>query len=237
MSKQQDLKTLNLSEEQNRKIYIQYILSTTVYRYNQAVSYLQEALNYYHQNDIHKHCYSSMCMDAIEFNLCMITNLIGDSQDTSISYFKYRNICRKKNYPLSDITKEEEDSIKNFNRKRNFIMHCAESVLVTHLKQYTEKGFLNLDNPSFFTEIHVPNYEYIDSQYLYRILYGFSISLKEIEHIIKNCIYKEYFKLCGSFELKILSCPIMTADVDDAMKEAAYKIQKITTEVPESWIN
>ena len=101
----------------------------------------------------------------IELHNCILLNVLGDLQDTSISYLKYRNFCKKKNYSCIELNEDEENILSQLNRERNFCNHIPESILTEDI--YKIKNDPNLYNKqdAIFNNVYVVNYEYIDRSY------------------------------------------------------------------------
>ena len=83
-----------------------------------------------------------------------VLNLIGDSQDNSISYKKFRDIlAKRKNKNTLDFEIRELDEktvllINDLNKMRNWINHVPESLLVSQIKLIDEGNLCKHDvNP------------------------------------------------------------------------------------------
>ena len=90
-----------------------------------------------------------------------LLNVIGDLQDSSLSYYKFRELIKKKKKKktLSFEMREIEDDILKIlvgiNRARNFQNHEPESLITAEAKMIDEKQLL----PVEYNPIEIINYE------------------------------------------------------------------------------
>ena len=105
----------------------------------------------------------------VETNLL---NVIGDLQDSSLSYYKFRNIIskrKKKNSLTFEIRDIEDDCIeilKNFNLNRNFQNHMPESLITTEDKMIKEQKLCPIEiNPIPIISYHSCTLEFLADMY------------------------------------------------------------------------
>lgn len=104
-----------------------------------------------------------------------LLNLLGDSQTTSISYFKYRQQIQKRikrgsvDIQLAIISPEVSELMSEFNKRRNWTNHVPESLLIAEMDM-VQAGTREFPmNPVEITHYHVVTYEYFEDLYLSNI--------------------------------------------------------------------
>lgn len=121
-------KQFPLSDKENCKIYLCRIISTCELCLDRLKIYnnkMKDVLDQYAPNGlIPQETYSELCDMASNIE-CYLLNILGDSQSSSISYFKYRNEVEKQkkkgNLPdvqLSPIDSELEEIL--YSRVKTF---------------------------------------------------------------------------------------------------------------------
>ena len=101
-----------------------------------------------------------------------LLNIIGDLQDSSLSYYKFRNIVAKRkkkgilHFEVSDISEEVLDILKRFNSHRNFQNHIPESLITSEAKLMDTGKLTEIElNPCAIWFHEFCTLEFVDDMY------------------------------------------------------------------------
>lgn len=118
--------------------------------------------------------YGELC-DKTYNVMSYLLNLLGDSQTTSISYFKYRQQLQKRinrgsvDIPLATISPEVSELLSEFNKMRNWQNHVPESLLIAEMDMVQDGTMEFPMNPVEITHYRFVTYEYFEHLYLSNI--------------------------------------------------------------------
>jgi hypothetical protein len=141
-------------------------------RFKKYNSEAREVLNRQRGSDtISSDVYTDLC-DKTYNVMCYLLNLLGDSQKSSISYYKYRNQIQKRinsgntDIQLYAIPDEVSEIIGDFNKMRNWLNHIPESLLVAEM-ELVDNGSMKFPlNPVDIMHYNSVTYEYFEHLYL-----------------------------------------------------------------------
>lgn len=171
------LKQFSIMDNKSCIVYLHKIITTIDIQLNALKRHnkkLEELINYNIENSngtIKYEVYRDM-LDMISNPKSYLLNAIGDSQASSISYFKYRNIVKKlidrgvENISLSPLTEELEEYLNGFNRLRNWYNHIPESLLTSE-RELVNQGKLE---EQIFNPLYVYYYEDVAIEYVQDML-------------------------------------------------------------------
>lgn len=196
-----ELKQFPLTNKTNCIIYLQRIIATSelclgrLKKYNEDT---EKLLGEYNKEDIIPYKIYEIEKDKTANVICYLLNILGDSQSTSISYFKFRKQIErlaKKGvdgiiYTIfsDDIT----DLLADFNRMRNWQNHIPESLLMSEIELIKDGKFSShLKNPIELNIGQYVTYEYMED--LYNENVGFYKAARKLVQMCK----KDYSLLIG----------------------------------------
>ena len=128
-----------LDSRENCCLYLCRIISSCelcmdrLKKYNQKTAAI---LSGYQPTDLVPIDYYETMADQTSNIISYLANLLGDAQTSSISYFKYRNQIEKRinkgkhDIPLASIPQDTQSLLLEFNKRRNWMNHIPESLLV-----------------------------------------------------------------------------------------------------------
>ena len=230
------LKQLDLSDEDNRKIYLYKIISIVTKRLIKLDNYIVQIGDRLAKDEKIANSDADLYFELTEHHHSYLLNALGDLQDTSISYYKYRKYCEKKKYPIIQLSETEEEVLQSFNKERNFCNHIPESILV-------EDAFLIKNDPKVyknkefvFSNIGIVEYDYIDKDYFIKKHESIKRFYFGAKHMLE-CIINKLANLCQT-EITISNIPqeIHTITDENYEQKAAKNVQKIDYVIPDEWI-
>jgi len=168
-------KQFPLDSKENCCIYLCRIISSCELCMDRLKKYnaqTKSELEKYSQVDVVPYdIYSELC-DKTYNILSYLLNLLGDSQNSSISYFKYRQQIQKRinhgnlDIPLSEIEDDISDMMSEFNKMRNWQNHIPESLLIAEVAQMRAGKSDFPMNPVEIMQYKYVTYEYFEHLYL-----------------------------------------------------------------------
>ena len=231
------LKQVDLNDEYNRKVYLYKIITIVAQRLDKLEHYITKIGDPLSTLETVTNMEANKYFELIEHHHCYLLNVLGDLQDTSISYLKYRNFCKKKNYSCIELNEDEENILSQLNRERNFCNHIPESILTEDI--YKIKNDPNLYNKqdAIFNNVYVVNYEYIDRSYFIAKHESIKRFYFVVKHIL-SCIIKDLELLCNN---KVQIIPLVNnkhvVEDEKFVQKAAKNVQKIDYTIPDDWID
>lgn len=153
-------------------------------------------------------------------------NIIGDCQNTSISYFKYRKQIERlikagvKDIHLCNLEDETKQLLNQFNMNRNWQNHIPESLLTSEISLLDEKSLQ--DHPA--NPINVVYHNYVTFNY-FKDLYINSMGFYQETRTMHQVIKRDYSALIGehvniqriytdeALDLESLQAAKMSADI------------------------
>ena len=232
-----ELKQVNLSDPFNRKIYLYKIIQLLKSHCFSLENYINDIGEPLAKESQIKTESADLYFDLLDRHLCYIFNVLGDMQDTSISYKKYHTICQKKNYPCITFSQDEENFLSTNNKQRNFSNHIPEALLVEDIAKIKNDKKLIQKGNSIFSEIGVVRYEYVEKSYFIerhesaKKLYFGSMHMLE-------CAIKDLELLCNTdVILCLVKAEIQTSESGGYVQRAAENASKIHYKIPDSWID
>lgn len=154
-----------------------------------------------------------------------LVNLLGDSQASSISYFKYRSYIKKQvdrgnnDIPLYIASEKMEELLKEFNKKRNWLNHVPESLLVAEMSE------VDSGNMEFSMDpVEIVHYNYVTFE-KFEHLYLSNVEFYEDARSLIQVAKREYSMLMG----KTVKYPRTYTNKPDGMERtrAVIKSAKI----------
>jgi len=193
-------KQFPLDSRENCCIYLCRIISSCELCMDKLKKYNEQAktiLKLYEDKDVIPYdFYSEMC-DKTYSAIDYILNLLGDCQDSSISYFKYRKTIEKRinrgnfDITLLKINDEISDIMLELNKMRNWQNHVPESLLVSEIEMvHNGKMELPMD------PVKITHYTKVEHAY-YKHLYCSNILFYNNSRKIIQVAKKEYSLLMG----------------------------------------
>lgn len=194
-----ELKIFPLDSRENCCIYLCRIITTAeicldrLKRYNQESKTVLENCS---GSTLKKEIYEDIS-DKTGNTRNYLLNILGDSQDASISYFKYRYVLRKRakkgSAPciLLDIGDEAEKCLSYFNKERNFQNHVPEAILVAEQELVNANKMFFPMNPA-----EIIKYEFVEKEVfedLDKVNHNFLLTARMIVQAAK----REYSTLMG----------------------------------------
>ncbi len=198
MGKEQ--KQFQLDSKENCCIYLCRIISSCELCMDKLEKYNNEAIqvlkDYIGQQTIPYDVYGDMCDKSCHVTSYLL-NLLGDCQKTSISYFKYRDMMKKrikkgnKDVSLAEMDDETSEILTNFNRMRNWQNHVPESLLIAETEMIKAGTLTWETDPVIITK-----YKYVEYEY-YKDMIDTNISFFEVSKKLINVVKKDYALLMG----------------------------------------
>ena len=223
-------KQFPLDSKENCCIYLLRIITTAekcfikLKRYN---SQAKEILDKY-ESTVPYDVYSEF-VDKTSGVISYLLNIIGDSQEKSISYFKYRKKAKRlmdnqvDNVIIAELSNEIQELLMDFNKMRNWYNHIPESLLITEQDLIKQgKAYEQRHNPIELYLYHDVTYEYFND------LYNKNIEFYKVARELIHAAKIDYSYLIGesiTVERKYLDDPIRINQLDIAKKSA--KVQGI----------
>lgn len=235
-----DLKQVDLNIEDNRSIYLYKIILIVRERMRRLEGYIigigEELLR---ENDHKNIPYEDAMLyfDATDHLHCYLLNVLGDSQNTSISYFKYRNFCKKKKYRCVELDDETEAFLIELNKERNFCNHIPESILIEDIQKIMNDSDIQKDKISFFKNNNQIIHDSVEYDYFNLKHEGIKRFYFGVKHVLEYII-KDNELILGS-QIKCntrIKGPLKKVEVDYVLR-AAKNVQKIDGTIPDKWID
>ncbi|WP_079495758.1 hypothetical protein [Maledivibacter halophilus] len=167
-----------------------------------------------------------MYVDLLSNNTSYLLNLIGDQQNSSISYKKFRYIIdrriKKKSlkFEIREIDEEVNKILCDLNKMRNWFNHVPESLLLSEIELIRE-GKLNSHKLQPI-EIYYPTYCSLNVvKDLYETSFGFYNICRKIHQNAK----KDYSSLIGK------SVTINRISIDEPKTMEYFEATKLSSDV------
>lgn len=188
-------KQFQLNSKENCCIYLHKIITSSELCMDKFKVYNKEAksvLEHYEGKKVLPYDkYSTMC-DKTYNLISYLLNLLGDAQGSSISYFKYRKVIEKRikngniDIPIYSIDDDVKELLQEFNKKRNWLNHVPESLLISEMKIVNSGDAIFPRDP-----IEIYHYKSVEYEY-YKHLYLSNLTFcNEAKSIIQS-VKKEY---------------------------------------------
>ncbi|MCM0626613.1 hypothetical protein M5J14_19125 [Lysinibacillus sp. OL1_EC] len=171
--------------------------------------------------------------DKTQFVENKILNLLGDMQNDSMSYNKFKRKLVKRNIEvkqlIGEIPNELSEMLNEMNNSRNWGLHEPESLLNAHLENIKEfwpkeelERYLNNFNP-----IYIAKFNKYEGHWLLSLYHSCFHSLENYKEIY-NYIIKDYEILSGNKDVQIVFNEAGTRPfkLDIKIPETSMKIQK-----------
>lgn len=155
--------------------------------------------------------------------ICYLANLLGDAQTSSISYFKYRKLIEKRiknkllDIPLAPMPEEVQQLLTEFNKRRNWLNHIPESLLIAELELIRTHKFDLPTDPVTITHYKSVTYEYFQD------LLNSNKSFYEEARKVIQAAKKDYSLLMGRtilYPRRYSDSPVGIAKLEAARKSA-----------------
>jgi hypothetical protein len=199
------LKSFRLESKSEYQVYLREIITRMdkcIIKYkrhlNKLETYIKKCKNKDAEKAIVKYEDYSEFVDLISGVDSYLLNLIGDQQNESISYKKFRSIIEKRknkgslDFDIDDLDTETLELLKNINKLRNWANHVPESLLMSEIKLIREGKFLDQTlNP---IEVYYPNY---CTMAVIEDLLKSSKSFYEVSRFIHQRAKKDYSQIIG----------------------------------------
>lgn len=167
------LKTYQLEEKENYIYYLYQLICRCYKLLKKQDKYLSDLSDYITasqtQDILKKPCYVDIPYDVYGDFLSLqasvethLLNTIGDMQNSSLSYYKFRNLIRKKenkktlNFSMPELPENIWTILKRFNEARNFQNHQPESLITAEAKLVVDKKLQQVQ----YNPIQIINYEH-----------------------------------------------------------------------------
>lgn len=196
-----EMKQFPLTNKVNCIIYLQRIIATAemcldkLKYYNQQ---MKEILDNYSENDKIPHSIYSEVNDKTANVMCYLLNILGDSQKTSISYFKYRQqverLCKKEieGIAYTPFPEQIQELAQDFNKMRNWQNHIPESLLTSEIEMIKEgKSLPHTQNP-----IELNKHLYVSVDFM-KDLYNSNLGFYKAARKLVQYSKKDYSLLIG----------------------------------------
>ena len=228
-------KQFPLDSKENCCVYLCRIISSCELCMDKLKDYNQQIksdLDKYSKDDLIPYNICSEHTDKAYNVISYLVNLLGDCQKTSISYYKYRKEISKRikrgnsDIPLVEISQETTELMNEFNKKRNWLNHTPESLLIAEMELVKEgKMYFPMD-PVEITHYYNVTYEYFEHLYLSNN--EFYKNSRQIIQVAK----RDYSLLMGkSIEYpRVYLTKPLGVDKSEASKKSA-KIQGLQSEL------
>lgn len=216
-----NMKRFELKDKVEYEIYLHELITRMYICINKQKKYLKKLHSYIEVLKVKnpnksmeeieaKHDDYSEFVDMISNIESNALNLMGDNQQTSISYVKFRDIIYKKKkkgtlkFEIRDLDEKTIDLMKDINRARNWANHVPESLLAAELKLIKEGKLKNHSrNPITIASYSNCTLEYMQS------LYDNSNNFLKLMIKIHQNMKKDYSCLIGE-NVKIVRTNIST---------------------------
>lgn len=228
-------KQFPLDSKENCCVYLCRIISSCELCMDKLKDYNQQIksdLEKYSKDDLIPYNIYSEHTDKAYNVISYLVNLLGDCQKTSISYYKYRKEISKRikrgnsDVPLVEISQETTELMNEFNKKRNWLNHTPESLLIAEMELVKEgKMYFPMD-PVEIGHYNNVTYEYFEHLYLSNN--EFYKNSRQIIQVAK----RDYSLLMGkSIEYpRVYLTKPLGVDKSEASKKSA-KIQGLQSEL------
>lgn len=228
-------KQFPLDSKENCCVYLCRIISSCELCMDKLKDYNQQIksdLEKYSKDDLIPYNIYSEHTDKAYNVISYLVNLLGDCQKTSISYYKYRKEISKRikrgnsDIPLVEISQETTELMNEFNKKRNWLNHTPESLLIAEMELVKEgKMYFPMD-PVEIGHYNNVTYEYFEHLYLSNN--EFYKNSRQIIQVAK----RDYSLLMGkSIEYpRVYLTKPLGVDKSEASKKSA-KIQGLQSEL------
>lgn len=228
-------KQFPLDSKDNCCVYLCRIISSCELCMDKLKDYNQQIksdLEKYSKDDLIPYNIYSEHTDKAYNVISYLVNLLGDCQKTSISYYKYRKEISKRikrgnsDIPLVEISQETTELMNEFNKKRNWLNHTPESLLIAEMELVKEgKMYFPMD-PVEIGHYNNVTYEYFEHLYLSNN--EFYKNSRQIIQVAK----RDYSLLMGkSIEYpRVYLTKPLGVDKSEASKKSA-KIQGLQSEL------
>ena len=143
-------------------------------------------------------------VDLLSRRFCYILNLMGDRQETSLSYYKFRQMIKRyKNrktleFEIRDIDEEIDKLLKEFNLQRNWQNHVPESLLTSTIKMmgHDIREDQTVINPLIIKEFNYCTLELIKDLYNGQVVF-YDQTMKVLRSMKKDysCLIGETMKI------------------------------------------
>ena len=190
-------KQFPLDSKENCIIYLVRIISSCEKCMDRLKLYNREGKNilekYYKSDTIPYDVYADL-LDKSANVMSYLLNLLGDAQDSSISYFKFRKVVLKRQIievtllPLDNIV---QSLLEDFNKMRNWQNHIPESLLIAELDEIKAKKMSLTTDPVKLIMYKTVSYNYFKD--LIETNKNFYVAARKIIQAAK----KDYSNLCG----------------------------------------
>lgn len=177
------MKTLELNSKEDFQYYLYQLICRSYKLIRQQDIYLLRLDNYICQKqrenvlmvtknisvpyDVYKDFLA--LLGHVETNLL---NILGDMQSSSMSYYKFRDIYRKResrkavDFQLAPLSEDVLDMLKLFNMSRNFQNHMPESLITVEREIIKDRGFeIETMNPLVIVEYETCTLEFVIDMY------------------------------------------------------------------------
>lgn len=207
-------KQFKLDTKENCIVYLNKILISFLLVRDKLKRYIKEERQILEENvDQYPISWELYCDHRDKSSNCtsFLCNILGDAQNESISYFKYKAQMEKKNknggtIPNYCLTQKERESLNKMNRYRNWHNHIPESILIsdfaTNDKDNNETPILL--SPVIYTVGKTVTYECFNN------MYEGNVYFLRLCNAILCAIKKDYELLAGipvEYHKQILSEP------------------------------
>ena len=228
-------KQFPLDSKENCCVYLCRIISSCELCMDKLKDYNQQIksdLEKYSKDDLIPYNIYSEHTDKAYNVISYLVNLLGDCQKTSISYYKYRKEISRRikrgnsDVPLVEISQETTELMNEFNKKRNWLNHTPESLLIAEMELVKEgKMYFPMD-PVEIGHYNNVTYEYFEHLYLSNN--EFYKNSRQIIQVAK----RDYSLLMGkSIEYpRVYLTKPLGVDKSEASKKSA-KIQGLQSEL------
>ena len=197
------LKQYALTDNDGCTIYLAKIIGTIdvcLTRYKRYNDQLLKIIDDYRDRDQERIPYSiyEEMMDKTSNVMDYLLNIIGDAQQSSISYFKYRKQAEKlidrgkTDVRLSVLTPELITLLNSFNRLRNWQNHVPESLLTSEVSLIDKEDLRTREkNP-----IRIVYHNYVALEYLADLLRA-NNEFYEKARLLHQAVKRDYAILIG----------------------------------------
>lgn len=173
-------------------------------------------------------------MGKSEYPKSYLLNVLGDAQDSSISYFKFRKIIEKRNkneeckINISELSEKIKFVLTDFNKMRNWSNHIPESLLIAEMEGLKQKPI-----PADLSVIRILHYNYVTYEY-FEDLYNENCNFYKAARLLTQSVKKDYSLLIG----QSMSSPREYTDIPKGLEhlEASKKssdVQGIKGYIPD----
>ena len=230
-------KKYTIDSEQKCIFYLWFIIGVCIKNQEKFKRYNKETKRYLELHTESKLSYDDYCdfRDKTGHVISHLLNILGDMQNESISYKKYREEVEHHNQKsdqwirLEEMPEDIKSELKSINRQRNFYNHWPESFLMAELLN-TMKGGIIAANPLIITTSKYVTREVFENMYENNRRY-YSDFQKIIRFIKKD--YEGLFPVPVMYENTVEVEPIGMDSADTQFLSA--EIQGMESEDGESY--